>query len=88
MPTMFVLALVAIIGSMSGLIIAASIDTYAQPSTNLSMTGNVEPGVEPGPEPGLEPEVQSCNNLTGGSAEPGTEPGVEPGTEYGIEPCK
>ena len=51
MPTMFVLALVAIIGSMSGLIIAASIDIYAQPSTNMPMTGNVELGVEPGPEP-------------------------------------
>jgi hypothetical protein len=73
MQTNFVLVLAAIIGSMGGLLIAASMETYAQSNTNTSMTGSAEPGTEPGAEPGTEP---------------GAEPRYELGTEPGVEPCK
>jgi hypothetical protein len=54
----FVLVLLAIIGLMGGLLIAAEMETYAQPNANMSMIGSVEPGTEPGPEPRVEPVVQ------------------------------
>ena len=87
MQTNFVLVLVATIASMGGLLIAVTMETYAQPNTNMSMAGSADSGTEPGTEPGVEPGAQPCSNMTG-SAEPGYEPGAEPGTEPGVEPCK